>query len=350
MPQLAEARRKELDAIVAKMDAAGATAGEVRTIVEDFTRKYSEPAKAAVPTGPSRNDEAMASLREMAGMTEGLSESELDARAASPVGSTAGPAMVGAMAVPAIGANPLMRVAGSPLGYAAIKGGVAASEGKGPLGIALEAGEGAVVGWGLGKIPGARIPPRLLQWLGRGRGAQAAEGAPVVAEAGKVVPIAAQAAPAAAEATAVGGIAPGTTKVADGTIYEWGARGGWRAVGKAPAAAAPIGASTPAAFPKNPAEAAARMRAPKARAPKAEPESSTLEQQLRESVKLTKGQRAQLPNAQKLEAKIVDLRTRQGLSESQIVNVLKEGHGFQNEPGMAKAVVDMVFRAHGLKK
>lgn len=306
-----------------------------------------EPAKAAAPTGPSQNDEAMASLREMAGMTEALSEPELDARAASPVGSTAGPAMVGAMAVPAIGANPLMRAAASPAGMGAMQAGLAYGRGESPLDVAWAGLQGVGAGAGLRVIGGGlggRIPDRFARLFRKGAPA-AAEARPAVA-ATEAAPIAARAAPAAAEATAVGGIAPGTTKVADGTIYEWGAQGGWRAVGKAPVVAAPAQASAPATFPKNPAEAAAKMRAPKARAP----ESSTLEQQLRESVKLTKGQRAQLPNAQKLEAKIVDLRTRQGLSESQIVNVLKEGHGFQNEPGMAKAVVDMVFRAHGLKK
>lgn len=292
---------------------------------------------------PTREDESMASLREMAGMTDGLSESDLDARVASPVGSTVGPAMVGAMAVPAIGASPLMRAAASPVGMGAIRAGVEYGRGGGPLDIALEGARGAGDGVGLQAFGAgmASLPGRLQAWIRRGKAA--APVASVAKAPAEVVPIAARSAPAA-EATAVGGIAPGTTKVADGTVYEWGAQGGWRAVGKAPAAAAPA----PAAFPKNPAEAAAKMR-PKA-APKAEPDSSTLEQQLRESVKLSKGARKQLGNAQALEAKIVDWKTRQGLSEPQIVNALKESQGFVNEPGMARQVVDMVLRAHGLKR
>lgn len=86
------------------------------------------------------------------------------------------------------------------------------------------------------------------------------------------------------------------------------------------------------------------------RAPKAAPvESSTLEQQLRESVKMSRGARKQLASAQDLEARIVEWNSRQGLSEAQIVAGLKQTFGIR-EPGAAKEMVDLVLRAHGLKK
>lgn len=246
---------------------------------------------------PSRNDEAMASLREMAKMHEPLSDAELDVPVLQR--STA-PAMVGAMAVPAMAANPLMRAAGSPVGMASIKASLAAARGANLGDIAQEGVEGYVTGAGLGalggKVPG--VPARILDWIRRGKTV-----APVAAEA----KVAAEAVPAVAVK----------------------------------------------AFPANPTEAAAAMSAPKvvraAPAPKVAPESSTLEEQLRETVKLSKGARKQLSAAQNLEARIVEWKTRQGQSESQIVDSLKDIFGIR-EPGAAKEMVDLVLRTHGLKR
>jgi hypothetical protein len=307
---------------------------------EDYQKKDERPPwedyQAARPA--PREDPGMASLREMARSQEGLSADELGE--GSPIGRTVGPAMIGAAAVPAMAASPLLRAAGSPAGMAVVRGGAEYAKGGGPLDIANAAlrgaGEGAglrVIGMGLG----GALPARLLQWINRGKGAKAA--APVAEAApAAVVPIAAR--------PPVG--APAATRVVKGQEYVRALNGGWV---KAPSAA-PVAAPAPAqsTFPNNPAEAAVAL-SKKAKPPRAtvQAESSTLEQQLRESIKLTKGQRGQLAQAQNLEARIVEWKSRQGLSEPQITEALKQTFGIR-EPGAAKEMVDLVLRAHGLKR
>lgn len=111
-------------------------------------------------------------------------------------------------------------------------------------------------------------------------------------------------------------------------------------------AAAPVAAVTraPIPFPANPAQAAARM-AP-AEAPTA------LESQLQQSLSAAKsGAPMRVPplNPSNVEQRVVQMATEQGFSKSQIVNTLKEA-GFNQDKGMARGLVDLIFQKHGIAR
>src|SRR6185436_18313734 len=183
-----------------------------------------------------------------------------------------------------------------------------------------------------------QVGASVLTGVGGARAAQAAKAAPAVMEAAA----ASEAAPAL-----VRGIAPGTTKVAAGKIFEWAPKGGWRAIGDAPvvAEAAPVVAEVaPKVVSAVPEIAKRAMKTTAKAAAKAE-DAAPIQKQLEATLKLSKGGRAQLSAAQTLEAKVVDFKTRQGLSEPQIVASLKEAFGIR-EPGAAKEMVDLILRTH----
>lgn len=199
--------------------------------------------------------------------------------------------------------------------------------------------------------------------------------------AGESVPEAAYEGLEQAGATKLAAMVPGAARMLKGRLLDW--------INRGRGAATPVPTGAPASvvrFPASPDEAAAAMRLPAGppqwhgprtppellhqaaqaraaeaaaveaapvaaapmRAPLPSAPSSTLEQQLLETAKLSKGARKQLSQAQRLEARVVELKSRQGLSEAQIVAALKEGFGIR-EPGAAKTMVDMILRTHGLK-
>lgn len=234
-----------------------------------------------------------------------------------------------------------MRLAANPI----VGGGVVAGLNYARTGNPLSAAEeglktGALLAVGGRVIPAGigtsqSLTARILHWIGRNPQAKAA-----AAEAAPVATAIAAEAPVAAEAPGLRWNGPPTPKALGGPGHF---------VGEAPAAAtAPVVPIAP------------RVRAPRGPKPAA-PVSTTLEADLKEGIrqaglKLTPGQRAQLKNANALEAEIVQLRATNGLSVAQIKNVLIErfGKGTKDSatgimPSEAEKLVEMVLQTHGLK-
>lgn len=212
------------------------------------------------------------------------------------------------------------------------------------IGAALMGGGG---GFAIGRMLTKRaLTLKQAEEAMRTATAKKAEAERVLAEAEKMKRIASEAA-ALRTSTPVSAAGPATsTRTTPGDLIPFPTNPQQAAV------AMRVPARAPQPMPANPTEAAAALSAPKAArvptAPKVQPESSTLEQQLRETVKLSKGARKQLSQAQELEARIVEWTTRQGQSEAQIVKSLKDIFGIR-EPGAAKEMVDLVLKTHGLK-